>query len=208
MQETRFAERIVRDEAWGVRTTILRPSITVGDSATGEIDRLDGPYLPALLMLNSPVGLRMPVPPRRDPAEPGSYRPWSKNRIAIARDVRSVGARSTSRIPIRLLASRVRAHRRCRGQATLRGFLLRTSRRRSANPGRRSLRTRPRAFLEQLATEVVYDDRNTREVLAGLDMECPGFESYVQLLVDTVRAHQAEKRRAGEREAAVSDPLA
>ena len=54
----------------------------------------------------------------------------------------------------------------------------------------------------------MYDDRNTREVLAGLDMECPGFESYVQLLVDTVRAHQAEKRRAGEREAAVSDPLA
>ena len=41
---TKFeAERIVRDEAT-VPWRVYRPAIVVGDSQTGEIDKVDGPY--------------------------------------------------------------------------------------------------------------------------------------------------------------------
>ncbi|MFR9752326.1 SDR family oxidoreductase [Nocardia sp. 004] len=43
MQRAKFeAERIVRDSA--LRWRIYRPSIVIGHSGTGEIDRIDGPY--------------------------------------------------------------------------------------------------------------------------------------------------------------------
>ena len=65
IEETRFrAERIIRKAAKQFPTTILRPSIIVGDSVTGEIDRLEGPYLLVLLMLNAPAELRIPMPGR------------------------------------------------------------------------------------------------------------------------------------------------
>jgi hypothetical protein len=52
----------------------------------------------------------------------------------------------------------------------------------------------PRAFLDRLRTEVVYDDRNARELLAGSHVRCPGFEDYVEVLVRFVRSQQAEIR--------------
>src|SRR5687767_3787287 len=59
IEETRFrAERLVRKASSRMPVTILRPSIVVGDSVTGEIDRFEGPYLLVLLMLSSPVDLR------------------------------------------------------------------------------------------------------------------------------------------------------
>jgi nucleoside-diphosphate-sugar epimerase len=67
IEETRFrAEGIVRGAMGRVPTTILRPSIVVGDATTGEIDRFDGPYLLVLLMLNAPMDLRIPLPGRGD----------------------------------------------------------------------------------------------------------------------------------------------
>src|SRR5690606_27666042 len=67
IEETRYrAERLVRQAAGHIPTTILRPSIIVGDSVTGEIDRFEGPYLLVLLMLGSPPDLRLPIPGRGD----------------------------------------------------------------------------------------------------------------------------------------------
>src|SRR6478735_2814321 len=67
IEETRFrAEQMVRQAMERVPTTILRPSTIVGDSETGEIDRMEGPYLLILLMLSSPVDLRVPLPGRGD----------------------------------------------------------------------------------------------------------------------------------------------
>ncbi|UPW10868.1 SDR family oxidoreductase [Gordonia terrae] len=62
---TKFeAERVVRDRE-GLRWRVYRPSIVVGDSRTGEMDKIDGPYyffghLGALGRL--PSMLRLPMP--------------------------------------------------------------------------------------------------------------------------------------------------
>ena len=50
-------------------------------------------------------------------------------------------------------------------------------------------RNTTRAFLDHLKTDVIYDDRNTRELLAGAGISCPALESYVDSMV--ARARQA-----------------
>jgi hypothetical protein len=50
-------------------------------------------------------------------------------------------------------------------------------------PGLQRFRSTTRAFLDQLKTDVIYDDRNTRELLAGTGILCPDLESYVDTMV-------------------------
>ncbi|HJL18359.1 MAG TPA: SDR family oxidoreductase [Sandaracinaceae bacterium LLY-WYZ-13_1] len=208
IEETRFtAERLVRRQAARIPTTILRPSIIVGDSVTGEIDRLEGPYLLVLLMLNAPVDLRVPLPGRGD--IPLNLVPIDfvvDAGLAIVADRRSLGKTfhlvdpdaETARRVFELIADRA-------GRPVPRGFLptnLATALLRT--PGLERFAHVPRAFLEQLATEVVYDDRNAREILDELDIRCPPFEDYVDVMVEYVSTQQAERRAA--REAPPAEP--
>jgi hypothetical protein len=50
-------------------------------------------------------------------------------------------------------------------------------------PGMQRFRNTTRAFLDQLKTDVIYDDRNAREALAGSGILCPALESYVDTMV-------------------------
>ncbi len=206
------AEALVRRASEHVPTTILRPSIVVGDSLTGEIDRLDGPYLLVLLMLNAPMDLRMPLPGRGDiPLNLVPIDYVVDAGYAIAKDRRSLGKTFHLVDPEPVTARRVfELIARAAGRPVPRGFvptnlataLLRT-------PGLERFAHVPRAFLEQLATEVVYDDRNAREILDALDLRCPPFDSYAEVMVDYVRRQQAS-RRAQSREddtQEIEDPL-
>ncbi|MBX3275945.1 MAG: SDR family oxidoreductase [Sandaracinaceae bacterium] len=200
IEETRFrAEAIVRRKAAQIPTTILRPSVIVGDSATGAIDRLEGPYLLVLLMLNAPLDLRIPLPGRAE--VPLNLVPIDyvvDAGFAIASDRRSLGKTFHLVDPRPCTARRVfELIARTAGRPEPRGFvptnvataLLRT-------PGLDRFANVPRAFLEQLATEVVYDARNAREILGELGIECPAFESYVGVMVDYVREQQTARRGA------------
>lgn len=200
VEETRFlAEALVRRQIRQVPTTILRPAIIVGDSATGEIDRLEGPYLLVLLMLNAPVDFRIPLPGRGEiPLNlvPVDY--VVDAGFAIAKDRRSLGRTFHLVDPTPHSARRVfELIARTSGRPLPRGSLptkaaaalLRT-------PGLERFAHVPRAFLEQLATEVVYDDRNAREILGETEIGCPPFESYVDVMVDYVRDHQATRQKS------------
>ncbi len=208
IEETRFrAERLIRNASKQFPTTILRPSIIVGDSVTGEIDRLEGPYLLVLLMLGAPSDLRMPMPGRGEiPLNlvPVDY--VVDAGFKIVGDRRSIGRTFHIVDPDPLSARKVfELIARAAGRPIPRGFLptnLATAIMKA--PGVDRFAHVPRAFLEQLATEVVYDDRNARELLAGAGLGCPRFESYVDTLVDHVR-HQQAMRRERRRERAVAE---
>ena len=59
--EMRFrADSLVRASMSRVPITLLRPSIVVGDSKTGEMDRNEGPYALLQLIVSSPRELRLP----------------------------------------------------------------------------------------------------------------------------------------------------
>lgn len=201
IEETRFkAESLVRRLTKAVPTTILRPAIIVGDSETGEIDRLEGPYLLVLLMLSAPADFRIPFPGRGD--VPLNLVPVDyvvDAGLAIARDRRSLGRAFHLVDPTPHSARRVfELIARTAGRPLPRGFvptnvaaaILRT-------PGLERFAHVPRTFLEQLATEVVYDDRNTRELLADTDIVCPPFESYVEVMVEHVREQQMLRQKTG-----------
>lgn len=74
-------------------------------------------------------------------------------------------------------------------------------------PGLSLLAKSPRAFLDLIATPVRYDTRNTEALLAGSDLCCPPFESYVDEIVGYVRQRVGEKRER-HRDDEVEDPLA
>src|SRR6202012_1406752 len=64
-EETKFrAERMVRDAGRRLPVTVLRPGIIVGDSRTGEIDKVDGPYYLLVLIVSSPIAVDLPLPGR------------------------------------------------------------------------------------------------------------------------------------------------
>ncbi|MFW6067850.1 MAG: SDR family oxidoreductase [Myxococcota bacterium] len=205
IEETRFrAEKIVREAMDHVPTTILRPSIVIGDSRTGEIDRFDGPYLLVLLMLNAPPDLRIPLPGRGDTplnVVPVDY--VVEAGMRIVRDERSVGRTFHIVDPKPLSARRVfELIARATGRPVPRGTVpAQVAAAVLRAPGLERFAHVPRAFLEQLATEVVWDDRNTRELLEGSGIRCPALETYVDTVVRYVRDQQAARRakRAEER---------
>lgn len=201
IEETRFeAEQIlsaVRDE---LPITILRPAIVVGDSKTGETARLDGPYLLIRLMLNAPLDWTLPLPDRGD--TPLNLVPIDyvvDAGLHLAADPRSIGGTYHLVDPDPLTARRVfeliaratgRSAPRFAVPLSLLAGILRA-------PGldRIAPMQAPRAFLEQLGTEVVYDDRGARELLAGSGLFCPPFENYVDAMVRFVEAHDAVSSR-------------
>jgi thioester reductase-like protein len=198
IEETRFrAERMTHRAAASLPVTIVRPAIIVGDSHTGEIDRFEGPYLLVLLMLSAPSDLRIPMPGRGDiPLNLVPIDYVVEAGLAIATDPRSLGRTfhivdpdpRTARRVFELIAEAA-------GRPVPRGFLptnlaaaiLKT-------PGLERFAHVPRAFLEQLATEVVYDDRNTREILGNRDLACPPLDSYIATLVEYAREHQGVRK--------------
>jgi thioester reductase-like protein len=203
-------ERIVRAKMGKLPIAIVRPTIVIGDSQTGEVDRFDGPYFLILLIVTSPPEFPLPLPGRGDSLlnlVPVDY--VVRAARAIGRDPRAPGrtfhigdpAPLTTRRVFELVAS-------AGGRRTPRGFipanltkaLLRT-------PGLDRLAKSPRAFLDALATPVSYSFANTTELLADGDVRCPPFESYVEGLVEYVQ-HRLREKRARDRESAeIEDPL-
>ena len=62
-EQTKFeAEVLARSAMSTLPCTVLRPSILVGDTKTGEIDRFEGPYTVAALLLSSKLQVPLPLP--------------------------------------------------------------------------------------------------------------------------------------------------
>ncbi len=213
VEETKArAERLARAAMDTLPIVIVRPSTIVGDSSTGEVDRLDGPYLLVLLVVTSPPELALPLPGRGD--EPLNLVPidWvARASVALGREPAARGKTfhlvdpdplSTRRVFE--LVARAGGRRGPRGSipANLAKALLRA-------PGLDRIAKSPRAFLETLTTPVTYDARNTAELLPPLGVPpCPPFESYVDKLVEFVQERVRQKRASREAaELEAPDPL-
>lgn len=199
IEETKFqAEVLVQNAKGRLPITVLRPSIVVGDSRTGEIDRLVGPYYTVILHLLSPKELRLPLP--------GSgYTPLNmvpldfvaKATYALAVDPNAVGKTfhltdpnplSTKRV-IELVAKTAgKKPPLGRIPAGLTKFLMRA-------PGLEKLLRAPRQALESFNHFAIYNCRNAMSLLSPKGIECPPFESYVEPLVAYVGKTLEERRK-------------
>ena len=190
------AERMARDAMSQLPIAVVRPGVIVGDSRTGEIDRLDGPYYLMMLMLTSPPEVTLPLPGKGDaPLHVVPIDFVAAAAAIVGRDPRSPGKTFHLADPNPLPAKRVfELFAAAAGRRTLRGFfpsqitsaLLRT-------PGLERFATSQRSLIEVLGTSVVYDTRNADAALGAL--RCPPFASYVETLVSHVQGRLKEKQR-------------
>jgi len=208
------AERVFRRAMIGkkpVPIVILRPTIVVGDSRTGEVDRLEGPYLLILLMLAAPPDFAIPLAfSEREIAlnlVPIDF--VTKAALRIGRDPRAVGRTFHLVDPNPLPAHKVvELVARAGGRRVPSGFLPANLMRAILRaPGLERFAKSPRAALDAVMVPVTYDHTNADELLEGTNITCPPLDTYVDTLVAHVQRWldaRAEKRDAARQH----DPLA
>jgi len=179
-------ERMLGESADELPIVVLRPALMVGDSVTGEMEHLNGWYLLIRFLLDAPKDYRIPTPSRagvRISAVPVDYA--VKAGLHISENERSTGLtfHIVDTKPVTVghalnLFAEATGHPppREHDPLNLATALMR-------GPGSQRFRHTTRAFLDHLKTDVIYDDRNTRELLAGTGIACPELESYVDLMV-------------------------
>lgn len=197
-ESLRKSEELVRRAMGDLPITVLRPGVIAGDSTSGELDLDDGLARLIALMLNADPDRPMPLPVRSGlplPLVPIDYVVAAGLRIAT--DPRSRGRTFHIVDPDPLTAERVfELLARAVGRRTPRTFLPpfianQLMRLPGLQPG--GSLPLPREFLDQIATEVVYDDRGARELLAGSGLSCPPFESILEAMVRYVKAHNVSR---------------
>ncbi len=205
------AEKTMRAAMERLPICVVRPTIIVGDSQTGEVDRSGGFYYLVLLIVTSPPDLALPIVGKGDTflnLVPVDY--VVRAAATIGRDARAPGRTFHIGDPSPLTARRVfelvaaaggRKTARSHIPANLTKALLRT-------PGIDRFAKSPRAFLDALATPVTYSFANTTELLADTDVRCPPFESYVEALVEHVQTRLRERKAQRESDEEALDPLA
>lgn len=201
--DARFrAELLVHDYMKRVPVTILRPSIIVGDSRTGEMDRSEPIYALLQLIVNSPQELRIPIPGSGE--QPCHLVPLdyvveaglavADNPDSIGRTFHIIDERPTSLARVfELLNETAERAPAPPGLARNLSALLFNA------PGLERFGQVPRSFLELLSADVTYDARNTREILAGTGIECPSPTSYLSLMVNRIKREQPPNARPARR---------
>ena len=209
-EETKLrAEQLVRRAQADLPATIYRPSIVVGDSRTGEIDRFEGPYALAILLVASPVTVPLPLP--GDALAPLNVVPVDfvvEAALAIGDDPRGAGRTVHVVDPSPLSARRVyeiiaaRAGKRLPTVSVparvVQAFL--------ELPLLERLSRAHRPAIEYVNHLAIYNCRSLLELLDGTGIRCPPITSYLDRLIEFVQATLA-RRSEREREGDADDPL-
>ncbi|HEY5921471.1 MAG TPA: dephospho-CoA kinase [Kofleriaceae bacterium] len=186
-ERTKFdSERLVRNAMRQLPVTIVRPSIIVGDSKTGEIDRLDGPYYLMVLIATNASGLRLPILGRGDsplhlvPIDYVIEAAWhvAHSRGAAGKTFHLVDPQPLS---ARAVFDGVAEHAKTEKP---RGHIPRPlARAVLKTPGLARLGRGPLTFLDMIDHTVHYDQTNTAQALAGTTLRCPALSDYLPVLV-------------------------
>jgi thioester reductase-like protein len=191
-EETKLtAERLARAAQRQLPISIVRPSIIVGDSQSGEIDKFDGPYYLMVLIATNALSVRIPMPGRGTAplhVVPIDYVIDAAYAISLAEEAAGKTFHLTDPDPfpakrVYELVAELSDTKLARGRIP--GSVTRTLMR---TPGLERLTRAPRAFLESFDQQVFYNRRNTQQVLRNAGVECPPFDSYAERLVQYVRS--------------------
>jgi thioester reductase-like protein len=212
-EETKHqAELLVRRAQSSLPATIYRPSIVVGDSRTGEIDRFEGPYALAILLVASPLAVPLPLP--GDAVAPLNVVPVDfviEAALAIARHPRGAGRTVHVVDPAPLSARRVYemiAHRAGKKLPPV-SVPARAFQAILQLPLFERFSGVHRPAIEYVNHLAIYNCRNLLELLEGTGVQCPPIGSYVDRLMEYVAASYARRRELEEAAQAgeVDDPL-
>ena len=199
------AERLVRRAMADVPATVYRPTIVVGDSRTGEVDRFNAPYYLAILLVAVPM--RVPLP--GDGLAPLNVVPVDyvvEAALSIGANPAAVGKTVHLADPAPLSTRKVYELIAARSGKSLPSVTL-PHRAIDALLGLPLLErlTRPHRDAIRLANHfAVYNCRNALDLLAGTGIRCPPITSYLDRLIEFVRSNMSPRARRLED---VEDPL-
>jgi thioester reductase-like protein len=208
-EETKFeAEKLVQKAAATLPITVYRPSTVVGDSATGEIDRFDGPYYLGMLLVLSPLVVPLPLP--GNGVAPLNVVPVDfvvKAVWHLSRDPRAVGLTVHLVDPNPMSARRVYELIAERSNKKLPRFNVSA---RAADmvlrlPGLEKLARPQRAAINYVNHLALYNCHSALELLDGSGIRCPPLASYLDKLVDYARDYYRRRKETAASE--VEDPL-
>ncbi len=220
-------EKLARQAMSELPVSVIRPSVVVGDSATGEVDRFDGVYAMGILIVTSPIGVPIPLPgPGLAPLHlvPVDY--LTQVVLKVATDATAVGKTFHVVDPNPLSARMIydlvgrRAGKKTPAPPTSppgwTSMPLTFAARRASQlasqlsgplfdllPSLERVR-RGAAAVELFDRFVIYNASNTTQLLAGSSILCPRFDSYVDTLVKFVKESLREERQTRRK---VQDPL-
>jgi nucleoside-diphosphate-sugar epimerase len=210
-EATKFrAEKLVRQHMESVPVTIVRPSIVVGDSKTGEIDRFDGIYAMGILIVTSPISVPLPLP--GEGIAPLNLVPVdfvTRAVLALAGDPRAEGRTFhlvdpnplSSRHVYELIADRAgKKLPRMRVSYSIARRILKM-------PFVEKYSRVQRQALDYLNHLAIYNCSSTLEVLEGSGILCPRFDTYVDALMGFVSRSMKTTRRQPFPQRRTADPL-
>jgi nucleoside-diphosphate-sugar epimerase len=192
-EETKFlAELDVRARmAAGLPATIYRPSVVVGDSATGATQKFDGPYFVMQWLMRQPRLAVLPVVGR-----PSRYRFNVVPRNFIVDAIESLSARDDSRGRCYQLADpepmtvdeTIDAIARATGRTVLRIPLTKALAKGALDyvPGVYRLMRIPSPAVDYFVHPTLYDTTNTQR---DVHIAVPRFRDYLPQLVAFAKAH-------------------
>ncbi len=203
------AERLVLRAMPDLPATVYRPSIVVGDSRTGEVDRFQGPYYLAILLVASPITVPLPLPGRG--LAPLNVVPVDfvvEAALSLGANPAAVGKTVHLADPAPLSARKVYELIAARVGKTLPAVAL---------PHRAVEALLGLPFLERLARSqrnairivnhlAIYNCQNQLALLDGTGIRCPPITSYLDRLIEFARARFAAAPRATSGDEA-EDPL-
>jgi thioester reductase-like protein len=209
-EETKHqAELLVRRAQSELPATVYRPGIVVGDSRTGEIDRFEGPYALAILLVASPLAVPLPLP--GDAVAPLNVVPVDfvvDAVFSIANNPAGVGKTVHVVDPAPLSARRVYemiAQRAGKKLPTV-SVPARAFQALLQLPVLERLSRAHRPAIEYVNHLAIYNCRNLLALLEGTGIQCPPITSYLDRLTEFVQGSFARRREA-ELSAEVDDPL-
>jgi thioester reductase-like protein len=193
-EETKFqAEKAMREEMDRLPISVYRPTIVVGDSQTGEIDRMAGPYYLMNMIVQMPPGVPILMPGKGDfplnmvPADfvgraihTISRQPPTEGMTFHIGDPNPLSARKV----FELVADHV-------GKSAPVGRLpYRLTKWIMKFPYLEKVTRSPRQFLDDFNQLTLYNGMNTARALPG-DQQCPPFPSYVDRLITYIQTEDS-----------------
>jgi len=194
-EETKqLAEVEVRRRMSRIPATVYRPSVVVGDSATGATQKFDGPYFVIQWLMRQPRLAVLPVV-----GSPSKYRFNVVPRDFIIRALAQLGAHPQSAGKTYALADphpltvdeTIRTMAEVTGRTVLRIPLPKSVAKGALQyvPGVYRLMRIPPAAVDYFVHPTEYDTWNATADLAGSGIAVPSLRDYAPRLVDFVRAH-------------------
>ena len=194
-EESKFvAETLVREAMQHLPISVFRPSIIVGDSQTGEIDRMAGPYYLINAIVNMPSILPIPLPGKGDKPlnlVPIDFVCRAMHRISLRDDAASKTFHLSDPNPLSARKVFLLVAERAGRRAPVGLLPYRLTRLVMKFPYLERFTRNPRQFMDDFNQLTIYNSINTLSALEGEDL-CPPLPTYIDRLIDYIKVSELE----------------